>query len=148
LEDVEMQDLAETPGAIAVADLRRSLEQERESDEENILEDVEMQETTEVPPSVVQSNLVEALPVDEEKEKADAVVAEPVSEEKGAKGEGSQRMDSSSLDCCGHCCGYCGSYNGIFENGTHLVSRSSLDGRVGPVSRSGIDHSRVQHNVA
>jgi NADPH-dependent glutamate synthase beta subunit-like oxidoreductase len=93
LEDVEMQDLAETPGAIAVADLRRSLEQERESDEENILEDVEMQETTEVPPAMVHSSLVEALPVNEdlgqvssEKEEADAVVAEPVSEEKGAKG--------------------------------------------------------------
>ena len=56
------------------------------------------------------------------------------------------RGDSSSLDCCGHCCGYCGFYNGIFENGTHLVNRSSLEGRVGPVSRSGIDHSRVQHN--
>jgi hypothetical protein len=63
-----------TPGAIAVAGPRISLEQERESDEENILEDVEMQETTEVPPSVVQSNLVAALSVSSEKEEADAVV--------------------------------------------------------------------------
>jgi hypothetical protein len=61
--------------------------------ERAILEDVEMQEMTEAPPSVVPSNLVETLPVDDdlfevssEKEEADAVFAEPVSEEKGAKG--------------------------------------------------------------
>jgi hypothetical protein len=42
------------------------------------------------------------------------------------------RGNSSSLDCCGHCCGYCAFYSGVFENSTHLGSRSSLGGRIGP----------------
>jgi hypothetical protein len=113
----------ESPGAIAVAGPRRLQEQERKSDEEKCLEDVEMQGTTEVPALVVQSNLLEALAIDEYPGKisseADVVVAEPVSEEKGAKGRGIEthmgRGDSSSLDCRGHCCGYCGFYNGVFE---------------------------------
>jgi hypothetical protein len=81
----DQEDLAETPGAIAVAGPRSSLEQKKKERRGKHIggrrDAVEMQKTTEVPPSVVQSNLVDALPVDEdldevlsEKEKADAVV--------------------------------------------------------------------------
>jgi hypothetical protein len=120
--------------------------------------DVEMQGTTEVPALVVQSNLLEALAIDEypgkissEKEEADVVVAEPVSEEKGAKGWALRHTWVVAillvLIVAAIVAAIVDSTMVSSKNGTHLVSGSSLDGRVGPVLRCGIDHSRAQHNV-